>query len=64
MNDAKNIITSFVVGVAQFIIGVLILADKADIRTIGYYYVFSATFIVFMALLLAVINSIKNDGKS
>ena len=61
MKNAVNILTTFLLSVAQFIIGVFILAGEADIRTIGYYYVISSVFLVSVSILAAVGTSINNE---
>lgn len=61
MKAATNLITTFLLAVAQFIIGVMILAGKADIRTIGYYYIVSSTFMVLVSLIAAVALAINAD---
>ncbi len=63
MKHATTIITTFLLSIAQFIIGVMILADKANLKTIGWYYVFSSSFMVLMAILSAVAIAIKNGEK-
>lgn len=61
MKEAGNIIVAFVLSIAQFIIGVMIIADKADIHTIGIYYIFGSCFTVLVAILAAFAVALRNS---
>lgn len=63
MKEATNVVTLFLLSVAQFIIGVLIVAGKANINTIGWYYIFVSTFVVLMAILTTVGIALRGDKK-
>lgn len=63
MKDASNIITAFVLSIAQFLIGVAIVNGKADIHTIGVYYIVASCFTVFIAILAAMAKVIQSEGR-
>ena len=63
MKQGVSVITLFVLGIPQFIIGVFLIADKANLHTIGWYYIFASSFTVFVSLLAAVGISINKEDK-
>lgn len=61
--EGISVLQIFALSIAQFIIGVFILAGIADIKTIGWYYVIASTFGVLIAILAAVAVSNNKDKK-
>ncbi len=55
----KDIITSFVIGATQFIIGVFLIVGKANLTTIGWYYIFASSLLVLASIVSALIKANK-----
>jgi len=63
MQQSSQVIATFLLSIAQFIIGILLITDKADIYTIGWYYVISSSFLVFVSIVVVLLIAVKNDKK-
>jgi len=49
--DKINLVVTFPMCAVQFIIGVLLISDHANLHTVGWYYIGSSSFLLLVAVI-------------